>query len=240
MNFAIDIGNTFIKIGLFEEKTLVHSYHHLKEEDLEELIVQHNPTYVIISSVRGNVDRIQSIFKSASKVVVLNESAKVPFKNLYKTPQTLGMDRVAAAAGSMDVFPESDRLIIDAGTCITYDFMDQHNQYFGGAISPGIDMRFKALNTFTGKLPLISRMDPFPKIGSNTEESIQSGVMNGVLAETEGIINQYKEKFPGLKVILCGGDAGFFESKIKETIFVVADLVLVGLNTILLHNVSED
>jgi type III pantothenate kinase len=101
-------------------------------------------------------------------------------------------------------------------------------------------MRFKALNTFTGKLPLISRMDPFPKIGSNTEESIQSGVMNGVLAETEGIINQYKEKFPGLKVILCGGDAGFFESKIKETIFVVADLVLVGLNTILLHNVSED
>jgi len=239
MNFAIDIGNTFIKVGLFEEKTLVHSYHHLKEEDLEELVVQHHPTYVIISSVRADFSRIQAIVQSASKILILNESIKIPFKNLYKTPQTLGMDRLAGAAGSMEVFPDSDRLIIDAGTCITYDFIDQKNQYYGGAISPGIDMRFKALNTFTGKLPLISRADLFPRIGSNTEESIQSGVLNGVLAETEGIINQYKEKFPGLKVILCGGDAGFFESKIKETIFVVADLVLVGLNSILLHNVSE-
>lgn len=239
MNFAIDIGNTFIKVGLFEDKTLVHSYHHLKEEDLEELVIQHNPTYVIISSVKGHIDRIETVFKSATKILVLNESLNLPFKNLYKTPQTLGMDRVAGAAGSMDVFPDSNRLIIDAGTCITYDFIDQNNHYYGGAISPGIEMRFKALNNFTGKLPLITRADPFPRIGSNTEESIRSGVLNGVLTETEGIINQYKEEFPGLKVILCGGDAGFFESKIKETIFVVADLVLVGLNTILLHNVSE-
>lgn len=238
MNLAIDIGNTFIKAGLFKDRELIHSYHYLKEEDLDSIISTQNPEAAIISSVRKDISSVKSLFAS-DKCLIMNPNLKVPVSNLYKTPQTLGMDRLAAVIGAMEVFPGADVLVIDAGTCITFDFINKDSQYLGGAISPGIEMRFKALNTFTQKLPLVQRTPQASLIGGDTQECILSGVLNGTLAEIKGIISQYKTNFPELRVILCGGDAVFFESKIKESIFAVSDLVLMGLNSILLYNVSK-
>jgi type III pantothenate kinase len=149
------------------------------------------------------------------------------------------MDRIAGVCGAIQLFPGSNNLVIDAGTCITYDFVDEMAQYHGGGISPGLNMRFKAVHTFTAKLPLVSAKAGVDLIGTTTETSIQSGVINGLLSEIEGTIGRYAVKFPGLKVILCGGDAGFFENQLKATIFAVPDLVLFGLNSILIHNVNR-
>lgn len=239
MNLAIDIGNSFIKAGIFDGEEMIQSYHFLKEGDVEGLIERFRPRHVIISSVSGKEERFVTLAERLAGVLVLKPGLKLPVVNKYKTPETLGADRLAAAAGAAVLYPGSDTLVIDSGTCITYEFINEKNEYLGGAISPGIEMRLKALHTFTGKLPLIDRANNPVLTGGNTQECIRSGVLNGVVAEVEGIIAQYRQAFPGLKVILCGGDTSFFESKIKETIFAVPDLVLIGLNSILLQNVSE-
>jgi len=145
---------------------------------------------------------------------------------------------LAGACGAIQLFPSENNLVIDAGTCITYDFVDSGSNFLGGGISPGLMMRFQAVHTFTAKLPLVSPTADARLIGESTESSIQSGVVNGVIAEIEGIIRRYEEKFPGLRVILCGGDAGFFENQLKASIFAIPDLVLIGLNSILIHNVN--
>jgi type III pantothenate kinase len=238
MNLAIDVGNTFIKAGIFDQGKMASYHTELTSTELTNLIQLSKPDYAIVASVGKMKDFDPDIFP-LKKVVILNSDTKIPIVNLYKTPQTLGMDRIAGAVGASVLFPEWDKLVIDAGTCITYDFTDRKNQYHGGGISPGIDLRFKALNTFTEKLPLVKRHSEVPLIGGNTQESILSGVLNGVLAEVEGIINEYKIKYPQLKIIICGGDYSFFESKIKETIFAVPELVVIGLNRILEYNVSE-
>lgn len=238
MNLAIDVGNTLIKAGIFDQGKLITYYSELSETDLHEVIQSQALEYAIISSV-GKIKDINLAKYYFKKVVSLDNTTKLPLTNLYKTPQTLGVDRLAGAVGGSVLFPESNKLVIDAGTCITYDFTNKDNQYLGGGISPGIDIRFKALNTFTEKLPLINRSQIAVLIGGNTEESILSGVLNGVIEEVNGIINQYKNKYPDLKIIICGGDSSFFESKIKESIFAIPELVLIGLNRILEYNVSE-
>jgi type III pantothenate kinase len=238
MNLAIDVGNTLIKAGIFDQGKLISFYSELSEADLLEVIQSRTLEYAIISSV-GKINDMDLRSYDFKKVINLDNTTKLPLTNLYKTPQTLGVDRIAGAVGGMTLFPCTDRLVIDAGTCITYDFTDKENHYLGGGISPGIDIRFKALNTFTEKLPLINRSKEALLIGGNTEESILSGVLNGVIEEVNGIINQYKNKYPDLKIIICGGDSSFFESKIKESIFAIPELVLIGLNRILEYNVSE-
>ncbi len=149
------------------------------------------------------------------------------------------MDRLAGVCGAIELFKETDTLVIDAGTCITYDFVDKQKNYFGGSISPGLKMRFKAVHTFTAKLPLVDSANAVGLIGDSTESSIQSGVINGMIAEIEGIIMRYQDKYPGLRVILCGGDTAFFENKLKASIFAAPDLVLIGLNSILIYNVNR-
>ncbi|MBX9850339.1 MAG: type III pantothenate kinase [Cytophagaceae bacterium] len=238
MNLTIDVGNTFIKAGIFENGKLISLHTFKNEEELSAFGFQSNIKNIIISSVRKDSSFFNDYFSFADKLVFLSASTPVPLINLYKTPQSLGMDRLAAVAGAVTMFPECARLVIDAGTCITYEFIDEKDQYMGGAISPGIDMRLKALNTFTGKLPLIPRKDHAGLTGANTEESILSGVLNGIIFETEGIIKKYKEDYSDIRIIICGGDVSFFESSIKESIFAVPDLVLIGLNRILEHNVS--
>jgi type III pantothenate kinase len=163
----------------------------------------------------------------------------MPLKILYKTPATLGVDRLAAACGARALFPLQHCLTIDAGTCVTFDFIDMDGNYYGGAISPGMNMRFQALHTFTARLPLVSPAGEANLIGDSTESSIRSGVINGLAAEIDGIIHQYQLKFEGLRAILCGGDALFFENKLKASIFASPELVLVGLNSILIYNVNR-
>jgi len=169
----------------------------------------------------------------------LNNSTSLPINNLYKTIQTLGKDRIAAVTGGANLFPNNDLLIIDAGTCITFDFINANKDYLGGAISPGINLRFKALHNFTGNLPLIDPKADVNLIGDSTESSILSGVINGVREEVDGIIGRYKSSYPNMKVIFTGGDVKYFDKYVKNNIFAVENLVLKGLKAILNYNVKK-
>lgn len=241
MNLVIDSGNTFSKTGLFDGSLLVETRWRLTFDELINYVKSVCPSRIIISSVSHSEAQLQDLFASHNQqVLLLSASTPVPLQKLYDTPHTLGADRVAAAVGAKVMLPTQDCLVIDMGTCITYDLIDKANNFHGGVISPGLRMRFKAMNSFTQRLPLVEPSESLPSlIGKNTTHAMQSGVMNGLVAELNGIIEQYQEIFPDFQTLLCGGDAHFFESRIKTPIFVVPELVLIGLNRILHYNVSE-
>ncbi len=235
MNLVIDSGNTRFKVATFTGAKLEEKYSFLSKEELKDYLKHHIFNHAIASSVSLDGNEIASWIKASNKFL-LTHLLPLPIQIKYKTPETLGVDRIAAACGAIDIFPSKDSLVIDSGTCITYDFVDRMKNYKGGAISPGIEMRFEALHTFTERLPLVTKVGDSQLTGNSTETSIRSGVLNGVIAEMDGIINNYKELYPDLGVVLCGGDSLFFENKLKPTIFAAPDLVLSGLNRILLHN----
>lgn len=243
MNLVVDLGNTSMKAGLFQHGQLQKIYTNLSTQQVTDIAQQEKALCSIICSVSQDPASLQEALQAhIPSVYILNYQLPVPFVNHYATPQTLGTDRIAAVAGAQKIYPLKNCLVIDLGTCITYDIIDSNNNYRGGSISPGLHMRFKALHTFTSRLPLIEPAeDTQPALtGKNTKEAILSGVINGMAAEIEGIIEKYQKKFDNIHVIFCGGDAKFFESKIKERIFVVPELVLVGLNSILQYNVSKN
>ena len=238
MNIAIDLGNTSAKAALFEGKQLSVFYDQLAIKKLPDMVNHLQPEHVIIGSVNQDPAVILNEVDHAIPYLVLSENTALPIKINYDTPNTLGADRIAATVGAYMQSPNTNSLIIDMGTCITYEFLDEENVYHGGAIAPGLHMKFKALNNFTTNLPLITAYDTHsPLIGSSTKGSVISGVINGTIAEIHGIIRMYSEKYKNLRVIMCGGDAKFFENKINTPIFVTPELVLVGLNGILQHNV---
>ncbi len=235
---AVDIGNTRAKIGIFCEWELVTSFTDIHEQQILELLHEHRVEKVIVSNVNKStaVEKIKTQI-SKLKPLYFNHLTKLPIKINYNTPDTLGVDRIAAAVAAHFLYPRQNCLSVDCGSCITYDLLKEGKTYLGGAISPGIQMKLKALHNFTARLPLIENKNDIEVIGKTTEESILSGVVNGTVAEIEGMIQNYKNLFADLKVVLCGGDALFFDSKIKGTNFVVEDLVLIGLNQVLLYNV---
>lgn len=239
MNLVVDSGNSAAKVGIFKDEKLIEKLTFYSPQALERYIQRADFANLMISSVRSDAELIASWGSRAEKQFILKQGLPLPVNNLYETPETLGMDRLAAVCGARQLFPSTHCLVIDAGTCITYDFLDKSGNYHGGSISPGLYMRFKAVNAFTAKLPLVSPKEGVDLTGKTTETAIQSGVINGLLAEIEGIIGQYHEKFPGLNVILCGGDAGFFENQLKASIFASPELVLIGLNSILTYNVHH-
>jgi type III pantothenate kinase len=237
MNIVVDYGNSSAKVGIFEG-TFLREKRIFREEDALQQFLQNFPAvHFIISSVNADAARVAS-WTAAQKKFVLHHSLPLPIRNLYATPKTLGVDRLAGVCGAQQLFPDSPCLVIDAGTCITYDFLDRTGAYHGGGISPGLNMRFEAMYTFTARLPLVQATDTVDLIGNSTETCMQSGVIYGLLEEVDGIIRRYQEKFEGLQVILCGGDALFFENKLKASIFASPELVLSGLNSILIYNVS--
>jgi type III pantothenate kinase len=236
MNLVIDNGNSRIKVATFSNQDLVKKITFHAVDEFRAFLNSNQFVCTIISSVGIPSEEISS-WVNAGRKFLLSHSLPVPVKILYKTPETLGVDRIAAVCGAMDLFPSNDCLVIDAGTCITYDFVDEKMNYHGGAISPGINMRFEAMYTFTKRLPLVSAA-PEKMIGDSTESSMRSGVMNGVLNEVEGFINKYRMEYPDMRVVLCGGDTSFFENNLKPTIFAAPDLVLNGLNRILVYNAS--
>ena len=238
MNVAIDSGNTFAKIGWFDEDKLVRLETKLIWSEMIREIQNDIPERIIYSSVNKSFEEFERALQLNVPVLNLSSETSIPIKKEYKTPETLGADRVAAAVGANWLFPEKDLVVIDMGTCITYDFVDKAGAFQGGLISPGVKMRFAALNSFTKRLPLIEPVLEPDLIGKSTKEAIESGVMNGVLAEIEGIISRYRHISPSLCVVICGGDTSFFESSLKPGIFVVPQLVLIGLNRILRYNVA--
>jgi type III pantothenate kinase len=242
MQLVIDIGNTFIKIGLFEKDALrIHAM--FEHDDFRREINQIIQKYDIKSSIVSSVGKLKDIDKQWLSdnlaVLVLNQETKVPFINRYETPHTLGVDRIALAAAASINFPKHNVLILDAGTCITYDFIDCNNTYWGGAISLGVQSRYRALHDYTAKLPLLEKQNPENYLGNNTQNSIHSGVVNGTLQEIEGVINQYSTDYKKLTVVLTGGDAEFLAKQLKSSIFVRPFFLLEGLYTILKINTND-
>jgi type III pantothenate kinase len=237
MNIVVDIGNTLIKVGSFVGQSLTTTEFFDNEELAHEFIERSRPDNIIVSTVK-NEGLINSNL-SKGLFIKLNFNTPLPVTNRYSTPETLGTDRIAGCIGAHALYPNTNCLVIDVGTCIKCDFIDSVGAFHGGSISPGVKMRFEALNHFTAKLPLIEGKDINYITGKTTEESILNGVLNGALYEIEGFIENYIKIFPQLNVILTGGDLGSFESKIKQHIFVIPNLVLLGLNKVLLYNLSN-
>ena len=238
MNLVIDIGNTTAKIAVFNGDELVEIYYSNHSlEILRDISLKHPFKQGIISSVVSLNEEVLSQLNALEiPITHLNPQTPIPISNRYKTPQTLGADRLAAVVAAHASSHQHDALVIDVGTCITYDYIDAEGNYWGGNISPGINMRLKALQTFTDKLPLIDAEGDIPNWGYSTETAIRSGVMQGIQLEIEGYIHQTKEKSPHLFVFLTGGDGFHFETTGKNTIFADKFLVLKGLNRILNYN----
>ncbi len=238
MNLVVDSGNTRFKIGIFEDASLIQKHSFAESELLKSFLSKNSFSHVLVSSVNYNAHEILKWTQGSGKKIVLDATLSLPITLTYTTPGTLGVDRIAAVCGALELYPNHDCLVIDIGTCINYEFLSRDKIYLGGAISPGIMMRFEAMHTFTSKLPLVKPLNEPNLIGDSTESCMQSGVMNGAIEEVNGIINRYIEYFPDLKVILCGGDSAFFENKLKHPIFVAPELVLSGLNRILRYHVE--
>ena len=236
MVLIIDLGNTNRKFALFKNGRLKA----LKIEPDVSLafirsFVNEHPgiTHCILASVIPYPPSVKKYLKRTFFFIELDEHTPLPFINCYKTPITLGKDRLAAAVAGHLRFRNEPVLVIAAGSCITYDFINKQGEYLGGSISPGIRMRFQALNTFTGKLPLIKGKIPASLTGTTTRESILSGVINGTLAEVEGIISRYQQMHSELKVIISGGDMKYFDKRLKIRTFAIPNIVIEGLFKIL-------
>lgn len=240
MNLIIDVGNTRVKIAVFEENKVVELFVFNKVEiilEIKKIISKYNISAAIISAVATlSEEKLVKLHKILN-LKELNHKTKVPFKNNYGTPTTLGVDRIALAAAAVTKYPNKNSLIIDAGTCITYDFINKKGEYLGGAIAPGIRLRYKALHDYTSKLPLLKTEEPNSYIGKNTNDSIHSGVVNGFCKEIDGIINQYKNDYSDLTIVLTGGDANFLAEQLKSSIFANPNFLMEGLQSILMYEV---
>lgn len=241
MNIVIDQGNASAKVGLFDNDNLLMSYifKPLKESDIESLLRRFPLRRGILCSVADiDLSIITLLKKSLETFMILDDTVLLPVKIEYATPATLGRDRIAAVVGAQVSQPGKPLLVIDAGTAITYDFLDADGRYPGGTISPGMTIRFRALNAHTSRLPLLDEQGNLPEIGYNTETAIRSGVVKGVVYEMDGYISEYRLKYPELFVFLTGGHSFYFETKLKNSTFADVNLVLKGLNRILNYNVE--
>jgi type III pantothenate kinase len=242
MNLVIDLGNTHAKAGIFSEKELVKSFVFDKNSPNEiKKILSENPEIKrsIVSSVISHSKEIHNILLNKTICIDFDSNTRLPLKISYQTPETLGKDRIAAVAGAIALYPAKPLLIIDGGTCMKYNFVNEKGEFYGGAISPGIDMRFKSLNVFTDRLPQLSYESGFSDVvGTSTTGSILSGVQKGVLYEAEGYIKHFHSLNKEGIVIATGGSLPFLVDGLKNAIFAAPDLILYGLNEILLHHTS--
>ena len=236
-SLVIDIGNTRIKSAVFEGNTLLTEEVFENLDQGREFWSEVNFDHCLISSVRSDESDLREILSFPFQF--LHHQSSIPLINGYSTPHTLGLDRLCAAVGAWELSGRRAVLAIDLGTCITYELVDDSGVYLGGAISPGMLMRAKAMHQFTAKLPQVELPSgDLPEWGDSTQSCLQVGVLKGIKHEIEGFIKTYSLKFPEIKVFICGGDAQSFESIAKDHIFVVPNLVLYGLNSILNHNVE--
>lgn len=237
MNLVVDVGNTLVKLAVYDgdkqilKKTVLKSDFDKTLDFIQEEFILIEK--VILSVVGAFSEKSKAKLEKKYKVVSISTTVKVPYRSNYATPETLGYDRIALVSAAASQFPNKNTLTIDVGTCITYDFLNSEGVYKGGAISPGIDMRYKALNYFTEKLPLLDANAPQHLTGNSTQTSIHSGVINGVIFEVDGIINAYKQENQDLTVILTGGNAHFLRDRLKNSIFANPNFLLEGLNYLL-------
>jgi len=242
---ALDIGNTAVKVGCFEGASLRRMQVLPQADGLLPLVRDWQPEHAIVSSVAEDaLVRIDTIRHTVPGEVLGFSPATtaIPLHNAYATPHTLGADRLAAAVGAAHLRPGQHTLIVDAGTALKCDLVTADGTYWGGSIAPGLAMRLRALHEFTGRLPLVPLPEPHatvPLTGDSTTSSLLSGVVNGTVAEIAGTVAQYEQRHPGLGVLLTGGDAAFLAARLPARIFVIPELVLLGLNRILAYHVHK-
>ncbi len=239
-HLVIDIGNSRTKLAIFDNRKLVKSeiLQHLADGQLKSYIKEYAIQQSIISSVKDEVRVLEDTLAESTDYIRFSAELHSGIKLQYKTPETLGLDRLAGLIGARALYPERNCLVIDSGTCITYDAVDREGVYKGGSISPGLNMRLRAMHEFTGRLPLVKLSEFDSPEGNDTATSMLSGVVNGTLAEVTGFIEKYRIQYSDLQVILCGGDSNFFDSRLKSSIFAHTlktepDLVLIGLNEVI-------
>ncbi len=242
VNLAIDIGNTRIKAGVFKENHLFEvKYYTNTQQLLNDTTLLHLVKYCVIGTVVNDLDFFLMQLNSKFPTLVFKSNTKIPIQNNYQSLSTLGSDRLAASIGAFYLHKHKNVLVVDVGTCIKYNFVNLNNEYLGGGISPGLQMRFKALSEHTSKLPLVNflGLDVITLIGNTTQQSILSGVVNGTVAEIDGIIGSYKSIYPNVVSILTGGDSEYLCKQLKNSIFAHQNLVLKGLNDILNYNLEN-
>lgn len=244
MLLAVDIGNTKIKAAVFEGDVFLERFVFDKNETagtIENIFNKYAKiTESVLSSVGKDAPELLLELEKRGELVIIDRDLKYPFTNKYATPGTLGVDRMVLSAGAVLLYPGKNRLVIDAGTCVTYDFIDSNDNYLGGAISPGMQLRYNAMHNFTAKLPLLYPEMPKEYIGDTTAGSMHSGVVNGMLHELEGFVSQYNEQYQELTIILTGGDADFLAKRLKNTIFANSNFLLESLNLLYLYTITND
>jgi type III pantothenate kinase len=238
MNLIIDIGNSSIKMAVYDgqKQRTVFREMDFKYQRLKNRLSSYTIDKAIISSVKNITEDIpHQLYPDIPFIHILTHNSALPFRIDYQTPETLGTDRIAAVAGAYSMFPGSEVLVIDAGTAVTYDYLSG-TVYKGGNISPGLMIRFRALNKFTGKLPLVTPTSDYTLPGKNTNDAIAAGVITGLSYEINEYIRTFKKLNPRCKIILTGGDSEFLKINIKHKITHMPDIVIDGLNYILNYN----
>ena len=228
---CFDFGNTRLKVAVFKDNEMQEAIV-LKDDSeatLHELLAIHKPEHSILSSVIKHNPQTENILASQSTFHKLSASTKINFTTPVGKPETIGADRLALVAAAVHFYPKKNNLIIGLGSCITYNFVNQYHQFLGGGISPGMDMRFKAMHDFTALLPLEKETWNIPLIGYDTRTNLQSGVLNGMAAEIEGIIHKYEEKYSNFNVVLTGGNSSYFAGQLKTRIFADHNFLFKGL-----------
>ena len=228
---CFDFGNTRLKVAVFKDNKMQEAIV-LKDDSeatLHELLAIHKPEHSILSSVIKHNPLTENILASQSTFHKLSASTKINFTTPVGKPETIGADRLALVAAAVHFYPKKNNLIIGLGSCITYNFVNQYHQFLGGGISPGMDMRFKAMHNFTALLPLEKETWNIPLIGYDTRTNLQSGVLNGMAAEIDGIIHKYEEKYSNFNVVLTGGNSSYFAGQLKTRIFADHNFLFKGL-----------
>ena len=240
MNLAIDIGNTRIKAAVFEGGQLVETF---KSRDADDAFIESvfnaypSVDRAIMVSCRRDDGAVEKAVRGrVGQFIRFDSTTPVPIKNLYATPETLGHDRLAAAVGANVIYPQSNVMIVDFGTAITIDVVNEQGEFVGGNISPGVVTRFRSLHEFTDRLPLRELTEDVSLLAATSHGAIESGVINGIVYEMEGYVERLSERYDRLKIIFTGGDGIFFAKRLKNTIFATYDLVVYGLNRILEYN----
>jgi len=240
IHLCIDWGNTRVKLGVFQENKLVQDFNFPETEGLTaimDVVQQVRPEAAILASVAHHPEELPALLRQETRLVLLAPDTPVPVINAYQSPETLGMDRLALAVGAHTLFPQKNNLVISLGTAVTYNFIQKGGTFRGGNITPGLRLRFRALHEFTDKLPLVDEKGGSMLLGYDTASAIRNGVIWGMAAEVEGMLNYYRSQYPDFNAVLTGGDLGLFADKLKNQIFADSHFLLKGLNSILNYNV---
>jgi len=231
---CFDFGNTRLKCAVFEDDALkdVLVLNNVDESTIQQMILDFKPKYSILASVINHNSAIENILAASTKFHKLNHESKLPFTTPVGKPETIGADRLALTAAAVHLHPNEHTLVIGLGSCITFNFINKFHQFLGGSISPGLEMRFRAMHEFTAKLPLVKADWNFPLVGYDTRTNLISGVILGMSKEIDGIVEEYELKYSNFNVLLTGGDMGFFAPHLKKKIFADPHLIYKGLYAI--------